>query len=166
VPAVIQCVEDRRTARLRLRRIVDADVPELVAITADPAANVHRPGGAPDLAQSEEIVRDFIDGWAEEGLGFWVVEHDGAIVGIAGVRPFRWHGRDCWNLYYRFAPASWGHGFATEAAREAVAVARSARPVLARTQADNGAAIKVALAAGLERRPDLDGEGFVVYATG
>ena len=59
---MIQCVDYRVTARPRLRRIVDADVPAVVAITADPAANVHRPGGAPDLAEGEKIVH----GWAEE----------------------------------------------------------------------------------------------------
>jgi RimJ/RimL family protein N-acetyltransferase len=39
-----------------------------------------------------------------------------------------WHVRPIWNLYYRFTSAAWGHGFATEAAREALIVAAERDP--------------------------------------
>ena len=55
--------------------------------------------------------------WDCEGFGYWVVEHQGEVIGIAGVKPVSVHGAPCWNLYYRFAPESWGQGLAAEAAR-------------------------------------------------
>ena len=76
--------------------------------------------------------------------------------------------RSCWNLCYRFSPRAWGRGLATEAAREAVAVAHALQPVLpvvARTRPSSIAAIKVAIRAGLDRRADLDTDGFAVLAS-
>jgi hypothetical protein len=50
-----------------------------------------------------------------------------------------------------------------------VVVARAqppVRPVVARTRPGNAAAVKVAEAAGLTRRPGLDYDGFAVLAVG
>ena len=74
---------------------------------------------------------------------------------------------DCWNLYYRFSPEVQRQGLAAEATREAIAVARELTPewsVVARTRPDNEPAIRLALAIGLVRRPDLDGDGFAAFA--
>lgn len=162
-------VDDRSSARLHLRQVVAADAPVIVAIQSDPRTNAHRPGGAPSHAESEKTVHEFVRGWQEHKVGYWAVEFDGKVVGVAGVRPLVFRGRECWNLYYRFAPAVWGKGFAVEAAGEAVAVAeaqRPARPVVARTRPGNHPAIRVAEKAGLTRRPDLDVDGFVVLTRG
>lgn len=159
--------ERRATSRLRLRRIAEADAATVAAIQRDPRTNGHRPGGPPSAADAEQDVRGFLSTWQEHGIGYWVVEFQASIVGVAGVRPFAFRGRDCWNLYYRFSPEVWGVGLAVEAAREAVAVAAEqppARPVVARTRPSNQGAIRVAQNAGLTRRPELDGDGFIVLA--
>src|SRR5450432_3674537 len=85
------------TERLRLRRLASADVPALVAISTDPRTNEHRPGGAPSRAQSEEIISGFISDWEQHGIGDWVVEYLGEVVGVAGVRSSILRGRDCWK---------------------------------------------------------------------
>jgi len=160
-------VAPRRTQRLILRPITAADLDALVALSVDPRVNRHRPGGPPTRRQATEIIRDFIGHWEQDGLGYWAVQRDGAIVGIAGTRPILLRGHRCWNLYYRFSPAVWGQGVAGEATREAVRVAREQEPerlVVARTRADNAPAIRLALAVGLTRRRDLDADGFVTYA--
>ena len=116
---------------------------------------------------SSDLFLSSLRTWTELGVGYAVVEHDGRPVGLCGLRPLELHGRSCWNLYYRFSPAAWGRGFATTAAREAVALARGRTPtlpVLARTRPANTAAVRVAERAGLLRRPDLDADGFVVLA--
>lgn len=159
--------EQRQTARLLLRRIAASDAPAIVAIQSDPRTNTHRPGGAPPHAESEQAVDGFIRCWREHGIGYWVVELAGEVVGVAGLRPFDFQERECWNLYYRFAPSTWGQGLAVEAASEAVAVAqaqRPPRPVVARTRPSNLAALRVAENAGLIRRPDLDADDFAVLA--
>jgi ribosomal-protein-alanine N-acetyltransferase len=155
------------TERLRLRRVTSVDVPALAAISRDPRTNVHRPGGAPSRARSEEIIGGFISDWEQHGLGYWVVEYLGEVVGIAGVRSISLCGRDCWNLYYRFSPDAWGKGLAAEAAGMAIVVARECdpnRPILARTRPDNVAAARLAQAIGMTRSPEWDEDGFVAFA--
>jgi RimJ/RimL family protein N-acetyltransferase len=60
----------------------------------------------------------------------------------------------------------WGKGLAAEAARQAIVVARErepARPVVARTRPGNTAAARLALAIGMVRSAELDGDGFIAY---
>lgn len=162
-------VDDRTTARLLLRRVTWGDLAAVVAIESDPRTNEHRPGGAPSPMASEHSVLEFVLDWTKHGMGYWAVEYEGMVVGVAGVRPFLFQGRDCWNLYYRFSPAVWGRGLAVESALEAVAVAEALqprRPVVARTRPANSAAVRVAEGAGLDRRPDLDSDGFLLLARG
>ena len=161
-------VSDLVTERLRLRRITLGDLPALIEISTDPRTNAHRPGGAPAPGQSRELLREFVADWDREGFGYWVVEHQGEVIGIAGVKPVSVTGAPCWNLYYRFAPESWGQGLAAEAATTAVAVARQRepqRPVVARTRPSNRAAIRLAERIGLIRRPDLDWRGLIAFGT-
>jgi RimJ/RimL family protein N-acetyltransferase len=67
------------------------------------------------------------------------------------------------NLFYRFAPSSWGNGFASEAATAVVQWAAARQPllpVIARVRPDNIASQRVAARAGLVRAEHLDGPGF------
>lgn len=166
----LQGVKDRwslvATERLRLRRVTRADVAALVAISTDPRTNEHRPQGAPSRAQSEEIIAGFMSDWEQHGVGYWVVEYLGEVVGVAGVRSSILCGRECWNLYYRFSPHAWGKGLAAEAASAAIAVARecdATRPILARTRPDNLAAARLAQRIGMTRRAEWDGDGLVAF---
>lgn len=143
--------EQRWTDRLHLRPVTVEDSAAIVAI-----------------GESEQDVRDYVAQWSGDGLGYWAVELRGRLVGVAGLRFGVFRLRDCWNLYYRFATDVWGRGYATEAATEAMAVAidRVPRlPVVVRTRPDNVAAQRVAEAAGLERRPDLDVDGDLVLVS-
>jgi ribosomal-protein-alanine N-acetyltransferase len=156
------------TERLRLRRITEADLGAVIAISTDPRTNEHRPRGAPTIEESNAIARDFIDDWQRHGIGYWVVEHKGRVIGIAGVKPVRLGGGDYWNLYYRFSPVVWGKGLAAEATRAAIAAAGAhtpARPVIARTRPNNTPAAQLALAIGMTRQPELDADGYITYAS-
>lgn len=162
-------LELRRTERLLLRRITIEDTAAVGVIAMDPRTNAHRPGGTPTVAQNAASVATFARCWDDNGIGYWVAERDGEVIGVGGIAPFDLRRRPCWNIYYRFGPQAWGHGFAAELVREAVAVGRlvdPARPALARTSAANTAAVRVAESAGLLRRPDLDHDDYVVLATG
>ena len=157
----------RLTQRLILRRPTEADLEPMARISGDPRTNAHRPGGAPTPDQSRTIVRSFLVDWRRYGIGYWVVEHEGRIVGMTGVKPVAIFGRPCWNLYYRYTPEVWGLGLAAEGAREAVAAAGEhtpAWPVVVRTRPGNEAAVRLAQAIGLRRSPQLDGDGFIALS--
>lgn len=160
-----------RTERLMLRGLRLDDGPALFAVDGDPATHQHDPAGpARDLAESEERLGEWLREWERHGFGYWAVTLPDApdVIGFGGVRLIRWRERDALNLYYRFTPGAWGHGYATETARMAVALARAHLPqwpVIARTRPTNSAAMRVAEQAGLTRRPDLDTE-HVVLALG
>lgn len=158
---------DRQTARLRLRRVTLADAASVVALSTDPRTHRHSPTGTPTREEAEGYVQRFADDWDTRGLGYWLVEYEGRDVGLAGVRASQLGELRCWNMYFRFSPDVHGRGLAAEATREALAVARRHTPewpVVVRTRPANEAAARLALAIGLERRADLDSDGFMTFA--
>lgn len=149
------------TGRLLLRRPEESDRAAAVALHSDPRTNAHNPG-AVTTAAAEATFRAFLRHWRSQGFGYWAVAARDApetVIGFTGVRVIDLAGRPALNLYYRYDPSAWGHGYATEGARRAVALARlhmPELPVVARTTPENIGSQKTALAAGLDRREDLD----------
>lgn len=159
------------TPRLVLRCLQIGDGPAMFTVHGDPATNLYNPAGPhPDLATSEEMLRECLHHWEVYGFGYWAVTllQEENIIGFGGVEHWVWRDRDVLNLYYRFTPSAWGQGYATELTRMAVTLARKHLPpwpVIARTRAENTASIRTAERAGLVRRPDLDTE-HIVFALG
>jgi RimJ/RimL family protein N-acetyltransferase len=157
----------RRTTDLLLRPISHDDIDRLVSIETDPRTTRHSPTGVPTPGEAAGLVASAADAWEVGEVGYWAVEHQGQVIGAAGLRLVTLHGRQCWNLYYRLSPVAWGQGLGTQAAQEAVAYAAEAdadMPVVARTRPANTAAQRVALAAGLQPTPELDSNGFHTFA--
>ena len=110
-----------RTARLVLRRWTDADLAPFAAMNADPAVMQHMQGlmsAEASDAFAERIERH----WDEFGWGLWAVEvRDVApFVGYVGLWPADYVADGMVEVGWRLASAYWGHGYATEAAREAL----------------------------------------------
>lgn len=128
-----QLIESLRTERLLLRRWRDSDREAFAAINADPEAMRYL-GGAIDRAASDVLTDRLTQGFADDGIALWAVEvigseHDAQtdsapFIGFVGLwrTTFSAHFTPCVEVAWRLARASWGHGFATEAAREACAV--------------------------------------------
>lgn len=164
-----------RTQRLTLRRPVEGDVEAMFRIHGDPETYRFTPiSPDPDRATSAETLGRWLQGWRENGYGYWAVliAPDDAVVGFGGVRRFDWQGRDILNLYYRFTPSVWGRGYATETARAAVDLARRylrRLPVVARIRPANVASARVAERAGLSLhllQPDVDTDGHLIFSLG
>ena len=160
-----------QTPRLTLRRLQPTDGPAMFRVHGDPQTNQYNPAGPhPDLATSEEMLRECLQHWDTFGFGYWAVTlaQQESVLGFGGVERQRWQGQEVLNLYYRFTPSAWGQGYATELAQTAVTLAREHLPkfpVIARTRAKNLASQRVAQRAGLVRRPDLESE-HLVFALG
>ncbi|MHB1953528.1 GNAT family N-acetyltransferase [Alicyclobacillus sp. ALC3] len=167
-PSPFGCIQTNRLV-LRIPRLDDSA--DVFAIHGNPETNRHNPAGPmKDLVEAKERITGWIRDWADDGIGYWrVTELDGAqVIGVSGVRVMEWSGRQVLNLYYRYGPAAWGKGYATEVASEAIEVAQEyfpELPVIARTRPTNLSSMKVAERVGLVRRLDLDTNEHVVFAS-
>lgn len=113
------------TPRLRLRQWRASDVVPFAALNADPRVmeffpELMRP---PESRAVARRIRDLI---AERGWGLWAVEVRGGarFVGFVGlhVPSPELPCYPCVEIGWRLAPAHWGQGYATEAARGALEI--------------------------------------------
>ena len=115
------------TDRLRLRPWRPAeDLPALAALNAEP--QVMRwvaPNRPLRPEESAALLQRIGDHWREHGYGLWAVEprEGGGCIGFAGlaIPSFLPAVLPAVEVGWRLAPAWWGRGLATEAARASVA---------------------------------------------
>lgn len=141
------------TARLCLRAPVPEDPPGVCAIQGDPATNAFNPAGPPDDDECVAMLTSWISDW-RSGVGYWCVRliEDGPTIGHGGLRTQHLESEVVLNLYYRFAPEAWGHGYATELGEHCLLAAQAAPPavaVQALIREDNTASLAVALRVGM-----------------
>lgn len=171
--AVLAAIFDEvEIEQLILRRLQSGDGPAMFMVHGDPATNQYNPAGPHrNLATSERTLQRWLQHWETYGFGYWAVKlvQTQEIIGFGGVKHFICHNHDVLNLYYRFTPAAWGQGYATQLAKTALALARAHLPqwpVVARIRPQNTASIRIAEHIGLLRRPDLDTEQHLVFTFG
>ena len=109
-----------RTGRLRLTPVAWTDLPELVALKADPRVFAIMLGGVRSRVQAAEELAADIGFWGARGYGIWTVRDaaTGAFYGLTGLME-REDGR---GVALRFAlwPDARGRGLAREAAGAAL----------------------------------------------
>ena len=119
----MRVVPERRTARLLLRGFRGEDLAPLAALNADPRVMEHFPAPMSIEETAMQLAR-FRQHWDEHGFGWWAVEIPGVApfigwVGLARPR-FQAHFTPCVETGWRFAPAFWNRGYATEGAAESL----------------------------------------------
>ena len=114
-----------RTERLLLRRWRPEDRAPFAALNADPVVMEHFPS-ALSREESGALVDRIEAGFEANGFGLWALERvdTGEFIGFTGLSTpgFAAHFLPAVEVGWRLSRPAWGHGFATEAARQALRV--------------------------------------------
>lgn len=109
------------TERLVLRQWRESDREPFAAINADPEVMAHYPAPL-TREQSDGLVDRYAAQIAAQGFGLWALSlrADDSLLGFVGIRsvPFDAHFTPAVEVGWRLRRDAWGHGYATEAARE------------------------------------------------
>jgi RimJ/RimL family protein N-acetyltransferase len=117
---------DLETVRMLLRPLVDSDVDDVFALASDPELPRLMSWAAhSDRSVTAEWILRQAEGRARGTMLTWGIEKDGHIVGCIGLSDLIWQQaawrKDVGELGYWLAPALWGQGLMTEAARAVIA---------------------------------------------
>ncbi|HKR71410.1 MAG TPA: GNAT family N-acetyltransferase [Streptosporangiaceae bacterium] len=157
--------EEQVTRRLSLRRPAPADVDAIFSINSDSRACAHNPSDmVATRDEAQQLFRRWDEHWLRFGFGYWVVRRrDSATpIGFCGIKVMRLNESEVVNLFYRFTPAVWGSGLASEAASAVTGWAAQNildRALVARIRPRNLASQRVAIRAGLARAEHMDALG-------
>lgn len=112
-----------QTSRLLLREWREEDKPAFASINADPLVARFLPSVL-TRSESDAMVDRIVAHFAAHGFGVWAVDElaSGELIGFVGLaRPrFEADFTPCVEVGWRLRAASWGRGYATEAARTAL----------------------------------------------
>jgi RimJ/RimL family protein N-acetyltransferase len=140
------------TQHLRLRPRTLADVDANLAMDLDPQVHRYILAKAPDPGQwRARLAAQIASAWPATG-GLWVVERRGepGFLGWCGLFPLGHSG--LLEIGYRYVPAAWGQGIASEAARAVLDHGfrqLALDPIVAVTHPDNRASQRVLQKIGL-----------------
>lgn len=148
------------TPRLVLRRWRPEDAAPFAALNADPEVMRHFPAPL-DRAQSDAMIERIEAHFDRHGDGLWAVEVKGGapFIGFTGLARPEW--LPVVEIGWRLARAAWGHGYATEAARAALAwgfAHAGVDEIVAFTAPANVRSQAVMTRLGMRRDPDADFE--------
>jgi RimJ/RimL family protein N-acetyltransferase len=105
-----------KTERLGLRGIERSDTEAVLRVFADPEMSRFFAADFSDRAQALEMVERRLAYAGPAGMGHWVVEFDGVVVGVAHLRPSEELSGGVPEIGYYLDRAYGGQGLATEAA--------------------------------------------------
>jgi RimJ/RimL family protein N-acetyltransferase len=168
LPGLTVTIPRLTTERLLLREFRTADFDGYAENMADPEAAKFL-SGTVDRRTAQRMFQAAAGSWVLQGAGWWSIEvrETGEVVGDVGafVRETCPDFEISWTLYRRF----WGQGFATEAAKAALAFTiqgHGANRVIAYITTANTASVAVSQRLGMTYETDLDlfGESVGRYA--
>jgi RimJ/RimL family protein N-acetyltransferase len=143
------------TARLWLRRWTPGDCEPFARINQDPLVMEYLPAPL-SRVESDAMIDRIEAGFDQHGFGLWAVETSGELIGFVGLSVPSF--RDCVEVGWRLGSAHWGKGYATEAARAALAYgfANELEEIVSFTVAANLRSVAVMERIGMHRNPGDD----------
>ncbi|TWC27005.1 RimJ/RimL family protein N-acetyltransferase [Pseudomonas sp. SJZ079] len=148
--------------RLLLRRWRGEDHAAFAELNGDPEVMRHFPACL-SRAESEQQIARIEAEFARHGFGFWALERkdSGAFIGFTGLRSVAFDAGFCpaVEIAWRLARGHWRQGFASEAARAALACGFTRLDlelIVSFTAVDNLASQQVMQAIGMQRDPAED----------
>jgi len=151
-----------RTDRLLLRRWVQSDRAPFAELNADARVMEHFPSVL-TRAESDAAVDRIEAHFERHGFGLWAVEvpDRAPFIGFVGlaVPSFDAHFTPCVEVGWRLAVDRWGRGYATEAARAALAIGfgpLALEEIVSMTVPDNHRSRRVMERLGMTRDPADD----------
>jgi ribosomal-protein-alanine N-acetyltransferase len=155
------------TERLVLREMTEDDADNLFELGQNPKVTRYIPGEPPVLMRDDalRVLRERVFPQYARGFGRWacIVKASGEFIGWCGVKHMPEDGE--YDIGYRFLEAHWGNGYATEAARGALAFARrhlAGERVVGKAMPENVASVRVLEKIGLVYEGDVDEDGVAV----
>jgi RimJ/RimL family protein N-acetyltransferase len=152
------------TDRLTLRRWRAEDREPFAAINADPEVmRFIGTGAVLGRGLSDDLVARFEREWRERGFGLWALserdDDEQRLLGFCGltVPMFLPSVLPAVEVGWRLARSAWGHGYATEAARAAIAFGfaeHGVEEILAIVDPGNERSLRVCEKLGMTARPD------------
>lgn len=117
-------IHELTTDRLRLRAWTSADLEPFAALNADPEVMRYFPAVL-TREESDAFAAAIMTRMDQRGFGLWAVETAGTrdFIGFVGLAMPTWeaHFMPCVEVGWRLARRFWNQGYATEAARAALA---------------------------------------------
>lgn len=154
-----------RTERTLLRAWTPADREPFAELNRDPEVMAHMYPGPLSREESDELADRIAAHFEEHGFGYWAVEVPGvtSFAGFVGlyVPKFVAHFTPCVEVGWRLAREHWGHGYATEAAKAAMAFGLESaglEEIVSLTVPANVRSRRVMERLGMQRDPDDDFE--------
>jgi len=154
-----------RTERLALRAWRDEDRTAFAALNADPTVMEHFPT-ALTRAESDAFVDRIEATWSARGFGLWAVEvlappaaAADPFIGYIGLWPWDSVSPGLVEVGWRLAHRAWGHGYAPEGARAALAFGFERLPldeIVSFTVPANTRSRRVMEKIGMAHTPDRD----------
>lgn len=111
-------IRELPTERLLLRGWTDEDRPAYAAVNVDPRV-MATIGPVMTREQCDAHIDRMVAHWAEHGYGLWCVDLGGACIGFTGLATPDF--MPVVEVGWRLHSDHWGHGYAPEAARAALA---------------------------------------------
>ncbi len=150
------------TSRLVLRQWRESDRQPFAALNADPLVMEHFPALL-SRDESDTMMGRCIVQLDRDGYGLWAVEvrSSGEFIGFVGLAMPTWEAAftPCTEIGWRLARSAWRHGYATEAANAALAMAFSVvglDEVVSFTTSSNLRSQRVMERIGMTRDPSED----------